>query len=357
MSAPGLRSGPSQDSRPNSPEATNPSVNATTANQAPKDQTSPSLNARSCVTCRKRKVRCDKKSPCNNCAKAGIECKFPGPGRAPRKPRKGPDSELLARLRRLEGVVQTLGAQVDDQGLEASPLRKDSTQTNVSPINDNSFSNADPKNRPERKIAQELGRLVVDEGRSRYVSNSIWASLAEEVAEMKDLLDTEDESEADNASPSGDLPGSGSGSASGSGVSPSISSHQSFVFGYTSAIASLRNLHPTPTQSFVMHRIYKESVDPIAKIFHRPTLTKILMGASVSVDGISKVHEAVLFSVYYAAVTSLTPAQCRNLLGEERDHLLNKFRFAAEQAQTRANFLNTSNLELLQAFVSILSLF
>lgn len=71
----------------------------------------PHLNPRSCVTCRKRKVRCNKVEPaCENCSKAGIDCIYPAPGRAPRKPRKPPDAELLKRLRRLEGVVQGLGA-------------------------------------------------------------------------------------------------------------------------------------------------------------------------------------------------------------------------------------------------------
>src|SRR2546423_9052138 len=72
------------------------------------------LNQRSCVTCRRRKVRCDKIHPsCTNCSKAGIECVFPGPGRAKRKTRKPQDAELLARLKKLEGVIQSLGAQVE----------------------------------------------------------------------------------------------------------------------------------------------------------------------------------------------------------------------------------------------------
>ena len=67
------------------------------------------LNPRSCVTCRRRKVKCNKEFPCSNCVRQHIDCVFPAPGRAPRKPKK-PDSELLDRLRRLEGVVRNLGA-------------------------------------------------------------------------------------------------------------------------------------------------------------------------------------------------------------------------------------------------------
>ena len=73
------------------------------------------LNPRSCVTCRKRKVKCDKVHPCSNCNRAHIECVFPAPGRAPRKVRKlgeGRDKELMERLRRLEGVVKGMGVEV-----------------------------------------------------------------------------------------------------------------------------------------------------------------------------------------------------------------------------------------------------
>src|SRR5436190_11438545 len=87
----------------------NPSLGMRTA---PSTETSQQLNIRSCITCRRRKVRCDKQRPCSNCVKARVECIFPGPGRAPRKSKKSPDRELLARLRRLEGVVQSLSVQV-----------------------------------------------------------------------------------------------------------------------------------------------------------------------------------------------------------------------------------------------------
>src|SRR5277367_6126166 len=75
------------------------------------------LNARSCVTCRRRKVKCDKQYPCSNCSKAQTQCVFPAPGRAPRRPRTGGkgsserEAELLKRLRRLEGVVEELSGQ------------------------------------------------------------------------------------------------------------------------------------------------------------------------------------------------------------------------------------------------------
>jgi len=139
------------------------------------------LNPRSCVTCRRRKVRCNKENPCSNCARAGIECIFPGPGRAPRKSRKPADAELLARLRRLEGVVHSLGAQVDENGmvLQSLPGPADSR-----PLTSHGLVDSPPSDRPEtkrRSIDRNPGRLMVSEDRSRYVSNAFWASMSDEV--------------------------------------------------------------------------------------------------------------------------------------------------------------------------------
>lgn len=81
----------------------------------------------SCVTCRRRKVKCDRRAPrCDVCAKVGIECHYPGDGRLPSHSRAQAQqqqqwssthqkqTDLLERLRRLEAVVTELSAQVDE---------------------------------------------------------------------------------------------------------------------------------------------------------------------------------------------------------------------------------------------------
>src|ERR1700761_7686828 len=144
----------------------------------------PRLNPRSCVTCRRRKVRCNKENPCANCVRAGIECVFPGPGRAPRKSRKPPDAELLARLRRLEGVVHSLGAQVDENGV-ISPTVPGSADIRArfgeGPTSDSPTSDRSDSHR--HSLDKKLGRLVINEDRSRYVSNTFWTGMSDEVCQ------------------------------------------------------------------------------------------------------------------------------------------------------------------------------
>jgi hypothetical protein len=141
------------------------------------------MNSRSCVTCRKRKVKCDKKQPCSNCTRAKIECIFPGPGRAPRKSRKPPDGELMDRLKRLEGVVLSLNAQVEEHEQENAEREKRENGTS-----EQSCQGDQRESRPVvatdnsvQGLETRFGRLVVDQGRSRYINNSFWASLNNEV--------------------------------------------------------------------------------------------------------------------------------------------------------------------------------
>jgi hypothetical protein len=181
----------------NSP--TSPNVSATAPRHAD------TSSSRSCVTCRRRKVRCNKRTPCSNCTKAGIECIFPPPGRAPRKSKRPPDAELLSRLRRLEGVIDHLrngnGSSAEGPSAQTPALTSSSTVLSDTPApaptaapaappgptgpqgqsSECPFADTDPKRPAPNRLENEFGRLVIDEGRSRYVSNRLWASLGDEV--------------------------------------------------------------------------------------------------------------------------------------------------------------------------------
>lgn len=148
-------------------------------------------NPRSCTTCRKRKVRCDKKYPCASCLKTGSVCVFPGPGRAPRRSRKPQDAELMARLKRLEGVVQSLNNMPPSEGEveRPGPAVQDNPNNCLSTLEN--LENGGclarkilKKDSPPPGLVKEFGRLSVEGGRSAYVSNRFWVSLSEEVSEQ-----------------------------------------------------------------------------------------------------------------------------------------------------------------------------
>lgn len=78
--------------------------------------------------------------------------------------------------------------------------------------------------------------------------------------------------------------------------------------------------------------------------------------ASTHLDDIhnNKSMEALLFAMYYAAVTSMTREDCTNHLQEDREILLDRYRSGTEIAFRNANILVSSDLITLQALVIFL---
>lgn len=307
-------------------------------------------NPRSCITCRKRKVKCDKKLPCSNCARAKIECIFPGPGRAPRKSRKPADAELLERLRRLEGVVQNLNAQVEEHEQETAERERDSNNNDSrqGSVSENCFTNTNAKHSPSvavdnsvEGLENRFGRLVVERGRSRYINNSFWASLNNEVEDLKTVLIESSDDEDDVNSPDS---------------SEQSGQHQGFIFGLSSTNVDMQALHPDPKVALQFWEGYKDTVEPLIKVLHIPTFEPTFKDALLYPEKVSKGLESLLFAIYYGAVTSLTNEECSQVCGEERPSLLIKYRFALEQALARANFLYCDEIVVLQAFVIFLIL-
>lgn len=103
--------------------------------------------AKSCLECRRRKIRCDKCIPCSYCVKVKIKCRYPIPKSASEK---GESSSLgneiqTARIDSIENTLQTLERRIsqisevlqqthatsssshyDTHGLEARHLRDQS---------------------------------------------------------------------------------------------------------------------------------------------------------------------------------------------------------------------------------------
>lgn len=123
-----------------------------------------------------------------------------------------------------------------------------------------------------------------------------------------------------------------------------------------SAPKDLRLLHPPPSHIALLFTIFKQNVDPMYKVLHIPTFGKMVSEASMNVDHIpTGTHvEALLFAMYYAAVTSLTREECLQHFGDAKDSLLAKYRVCTERALSNANFLSECDLGSLQALTVLL---
>jgi hypothetical protein len=159
------------------------------------------------------------------------------------------------------------------------------------------------------------------------------------VEDIKEILNDSDDEEHDYPSPE---------------TSHSSSSHQGFIFGLSSSSIDMLSLHPPPEHLPIYWKIYKENVDPLVKVIHAPSMEPTILKSRDCLDKIHRGLEALLFAIYYGAVTSMWPEECRTLFGEEKTDLLVRYRFGIEQALARADFLQTDEMIVLQAFVIFL---
>lgn len=167
---------------------------------------SAALHPRSCVVCRQRKVKCDRQQPCSNCTRSKCACVYPtGRGRAPKRARRVADAQLADKLARLETIIQRMAAEngpglgvargqsqlQSKDGLgQAVPATK--PEHGISPesttgresrglAEQSNSSHSSPAAGGQSSIEASLSRLVIDDKKSYYVSNPLWASMAQEV--------------------------------------------------------------------------------------------------------------------------------------------------------------------------------
>ncbi|KAI1496053.1 fungal-specific transcription factor domain-containing protein [Biscogniauxia marginata] len=331
-------------------------VNATNASGIPPRPEGPSsgpppLHLRTCVLCRQRKVKCDRKQPCSNCARTEASCVYPpGPGRAAKKPRNPVDTQLFDRLSKLEGIIKRLQSQNqsrDRSHAASGPSAEEAdglSQATAEPCIP-MRKEEEPGPSPDSLATHNLGRLMIDETKSYYIGNILWAELGNEIEELRDMLhESPSEDEEDQVHSATPLSSFEDGSPSRTLESNAV------ILGYRSLAHSLRSFHPPLQESVTLFAGFNENVLPMAYVFHMPTTTRVYWDAVAALESSSaapldKDTEALLFAIYYSAATSL----------DAEPAALARYRFATEQALARASLLTTQSITVLQAAVLFLT--
>lgn len=148
-----------------------------------------------------------------------------------------------------------------------------------------------------------------------------------------------------------DHPSSDDETSSSEIESVSSDNASAFLFGYHSIAHSLRDFHPSMATSQMLWCGFNERIAPLIMIFYKPVVADLIRKASTDPECLDKDSEALVFAVYFAAVTSMKPHQSHVELGDDHKTTILHYRFAAEQALARADFLHTHSLTVLQAAV------
>ncbi|EXJ54929.1 uncharacterized protein A1O5_12840 [Cladophialophora psammophila CBS 110553] len=318
--------------------------------------------AYSCVRCFERKVKCDKEHPCSGCVRSKVEwqvssCFFIAPWcqcearsienrhlvtrqgytdlsfcsvfRIPpaprRRKRKTREDDVVARLKHYEDLLRDQG--IDPTTPSTTPSKVDTT----SPLDDgdNSSTSVSKPTEPPWTSGSLQGRLIIDQGRSRFIQNKLWTTVSEELHHSRDVIqDTESEDELD-----------------------ALDDRTDFVLGVTPYPTQTSSLHPSPDHMFKLWQIFLTNVNPLAKIVHQPTLQRTLEDAIQDIDHIPRGLEALMFAIYGAAVLSMRDGECEANFGESRASLQSRYRLGIRRALTKARFMATSDIVVLQALV------
>lgn len=93
--------------RPAAESSSSPSPSAAPAHASGSGVAAPTGRKieRSCSLCHRRKVRCDKKSPCASCARGGFACVYPQAGQPIRRVRKTTIADVASRISDLEKTL------------------------------------------------------------------------------------------------------------------------------------------------------------------------------------------------------------------------------------------------------------
>ncbi|PTB70155.1 hypothetical protein BBK36DRAFT_1173378 [Trichoderma citrinoviride] len=270
----------------------------------------------SCLSCRQRKVKCDRRAPCQNCVKAERPCSFVAPVRGKRKRTKPPKETLHARVKRYEEMLKAYGAKIEpfEDGEESGSEME--SGSSVTPERGEPM----PMRKQTSRASEEAKpKFIMKEGASRYFDR--YSTNFNDVGEAIPL---EPDSQLDESGlffePEGDKPD------------------------------ALVKLHPSMPLLSKIRDIYKDRVDPMMKILHLPTFWVAMTNALQRPLEMPKSLQSLVFAFYLATISSLKEEEAKNLFGAPLSVIVKHYRIATRQALINARFLSTSNIMTLQAF-------
>ncbi|KAF7553058.1 hypothetical protein G7Z17_g3893 [Cylindrodendrum hubeiense] len=384
--------------------------------QLPQEQSQPQTQTRQqrrvCNTCRRRKVGCDKKQPCQNCKRSNTECVYP-PDRASSTVSLE-SSQIWEQLRRLEPLIKTLTDRVPPETVSTSSaasapaalaLSLASPSAIIAPSTTPNVDRIPTISEPPQRAAteNEAGKApAFHETQQRFpVTGSETPGFIHQhnsddttMLSGRASLDlTSGISPLNSDSPSSSVATTWSPYGSNTGIlvkddgrrryvsgrfwetlhdtdhvqdqlsdgsdyeddppspPPDSSFQYSLIFGSTISSSPLMNAHLPEPKRVLAWQIFKENVHPLMTVLHVPTVEPVVLKAAQDIGNISPSVETLMFIVYFAAVASVSEDSCRQLFGDTQQKLLQSLRRSAEESFSRAGLMETEDIVLLQSFV------
>ncbi|OCK79312.1 hypothetical protein K432DRAFT_300154 [Lepidopterella palustris CBS 459.81] len=321
----------------------------------------------SCLECRRRKLKCDKLQPCTNCTKFVRDCVFLAPALDPAGQAKLAEvkekmgmlertlEEDVAR-RRTSSTRTTDGSQSQlpgqDDGDSAGELSapEDERDLEPTPLATEDAAYYDDADDDLVDLGIQLGKMRITERVGGYVRPRLSEELTQALKEVPP--------QQGDISPA--VYPTAAGSSPGAYLVPGreyVAPSSSFFFAPEPRRTSLMQYLPAKGTADKLMQQYWESVHVLARAVHRPSFERqyqnfwrdISMGVEPRVS-----FQAVVLAALLSAVISIPEEKVLAEYGVAKQELVENFKQGTETTLSRANFLRTTKLETLQAFVMYL---
>jgi hypothetical protein len=135
----------------------------------------------SCLSCRQKKVKCDKKYPCRGYQHSGSECVFPLRKRKARKPRSR-NTEMILRLGRLEELLEKYEPNdPKNPSPQHGALFKEATKPSEPMIDDTVAQTTKQHLMDHSAMAYQTALVSVNGSTDRFMSSEFWSNLGDQV--------------------------------------------------------------------------------------------------------------------------------------------------------------------------------
>lgn len=256
-----------------------------------------------CLGCRRRKLKCNKDPQgCSHCIKSELPCVYPAPELGVRKKRGPYRKDKPALEKHLEHLVRYLEPQ------KQRALQNDASGTTSHQSEHIDFSG--PKVAASSAGTTNSEHLVQDAliALTQSATQNSEARVAREPVLWQSIT----------------RPNQRNGSSTS---------------------------HPPPRTLFEHWQLFVRRVDPVTKIIHCPSVSDTIIDIvdELPSGNVSAPINALLYSIYFASVSTCTGRECRQRFGESQSTLLQQYGQAIEA--TISDYHAMPVLELLQALV------
>ncbi|KAL9066410.1 MAG: hypothetical protein Q9157_007144 [Trypethelium eluteriae] len=289
---------------------------------------SPTKPTFACVRCSERKVKCDKQNPCSSCVRHNVQCIFRPPKPSRRKQRFLKDVLVDEQLKRYEALLREKGIDPNQVKGTSEPKLYPKSSSKVPETVWQLPTPVSTVSGPQTTIFKP--QVLHGQGGTKLVDNSLWSRVLEEIYDAEDAPeeDSADDDESDNGASYDDF---------------------AYVLGWKTPVSAFS--HPPAGHIHQLWQTFIENVNPLSKLVHVPSLQPAIEKAINNIEHIPRGFEALMYAIYSMAVLSLTDDECNELLGETRTILLPRYVAATKAALSRARFMSSTSIVVLQALV------